>query len=98
MRVKRMADELVEITRIAEPDIHPNENRVDVNYTIFERNKTSGQFKTMQEQHPMRHLSLPEIDLLATSAGLKRLIAEEFLTGYAPSEETWGVCVVLQKI
>jgi hypothetical protein len=97
MRVKRMADELVEITRIAEPDIYPNENRVCVNYTIFERNKTSGQFQTMQEQHPMRHLSLPEIDLLSATAGFNRLVAEEFLTGQVPSAATWGVCVVLQK-
>ena len=97
-RVKRMADEQVEITRIAEPDIHPNENRVDVNYTIFERNKTSGQFQIMKERHPMRHLSLPEIDLLSANAGFKRLDAEEFLTGHAPSETSWGVCVVLQKI
>jgi SAM-dependent methyltransferase len=98
IRVKRMADEQVEIMRIAEPVIHPNENRVDVNYTIFERNKTSGHFQTMQEQHPMRHLSLPEIDWLSATAGFKRLVAEEFLTGHAPSEATWGVCVVLQKI
>jgi SAM-dependent methyltransferase len=98
MRVKRMADQLVEITRIAEPDIHPNENRVDVNYTIFERNKASGHFQTMQERHPMRHLSLPEIDLLSAAVGFKRLLAEEFLTGHVPSEATWGVCVVLQKI
>ncbi len=97
-RVKRMADEQVEITRIAEPDIHSNENRVDVSYTIIERNKTSGQFKIMKEQHPMRHLSLPEIDLLSAAAGFKRLDAEEFLTGNSPSEATWGVCVVLQKI
>lgn len=98
IRVKRMADELVEITRIAEPDIHPNENRVDVNYTIFERNIILGLFQTIQEQHPMRHFSLPEIDLLSATAGFKRLVAEEFLTGDAPSEATWGVCVVLQKI
>ena len=98
VRVKRMADDHVEITRIAEPVIYPNENRVDVNYTIIERNKSSGQFQTMQEQHPMRHLSLPEIDLLSATTRFKRLDAEEFLTGNAPSEVTWGVCVVLQKI
>ena len=97
-RIKRMSDEQVEITRIAEPDLHPNANRVDVNYTIFERNKTTGQFQTMLEQHPMRHLSLPEIDLFSATAGFKRLVAEEFLTGNLPSEETWGVCVVLKKI
>jgi len=98
MRIKRMSDELVEITRIAEPDIHPNANRVDVNYTIFENNKTTGKSQTMLEQHQMRHLSLPEIDLLSATAGFKRLVAEEFLTGNFPSEETWGVCVVLKKI
>ena len=98
IRVKRMSNEQVEITRIAEPVIYLNENRVDVNYTIFERNKTSGHFQTMHEQHPMRHLSLPEIDLFSATAGFKRLVAEEFLTGHSPSEETWGVCVVLQKI
>jgi SAM-dependent methyltransferase len=98
VRVKRMEDKQIEITRIAEPEIFPNENRVDVNYTIFERNKTSGHFQTTQEQHPMRHFSLPEIDLLSTASGFKLLIAEEFLTGQSPSEATWGVCVVLQKI
>ena len=98
IRIKRMADEQVEITRISEPNVHPNENRVDVNYTILECNKTSGHVQTIQEQHPMRHFSLPEIDLLSAMAGFKRLVAEEFLTGQSPSEATWGVCVVLQKV
>jgi SAM-dependent methyltransferase len=98
IRIKRMMDEQVEITRIAEPVIYSNENCVDVKYTIFESNKTSGQIQVMQEQHPMRHLSLPEIDSLSASAGFKRLAAEEFLTGKLPSEATWGVCVVLKKL
>lgn len=98
MRVKRMADKNVDITRIAEPSMHPNENRVDVNYTIYEHNKTTGHFQSMHELHPMRHLSLPEIDFLSSTTGFKRLIAEEFLTGRAPSDATWGVCVVLQKV
>ena len=98
IRIKRMADDQVEIIRIAEPEIFEKENRVNVNYTILERNKISGHFHTTQEHHPMRHFSLPEIDLLCGTAGFKRLLAEEFLTGNSPSESTWGVCVVLQKI
>lgn len=98
VRVKRMTDELVEITRIAEPHLHPNDNCVDVKYTIFERNKSLDHIQTIQEMHSMRHFSLPEIDLLATTYGFKRIIAEEFMTGRTPSEETWGVCVVLEKI
>ena len=96
-RVKRMSDEHVEVMRIAEPHLYPNENRVDVEYTICAKEKASGDIQTLTELHPMRHFSLPEIDLFANAAGLKRIAAEEFLTANVPSENTWGVCVILQK-
>ena len=96
-RVKRMFDEQVEVTRVAEPRIYPNENRVDVNYTIFAKERASNSIQTFAELHPMRHFSLPEIDLFADAAGLKRVGTEEFLTGNEPSEMTWGVCVTLQR-
>lgn len=98
VRVKRMADDQVEITRIAEPTILANENRVDVNYTIYAHDLATDTVQTLQETHPMRHLSLPEIDFLAGSTGFERIEAEEFLSGQAPSEDTWGVCVTLKRI
>ena len=97
VRVKRMVDDQVEVTRIAEPVTHTSENRVDVHYTIFARELATGAVYTLHEIHPMRHFSLPEIDLLAETHGFERIGAEEFSTGQAPSEETWGVCVILQK-
>lgn len=98
VRVKRMADDQVEITRLAEPTIRPNENRVDVNYTIFARDKASGVVQITTEIHPMRHFSLPEIDLLAHQNNFKRIGAEEFLSSKPAGEDTWGVCVTLKKI
>jgi SAM-dependent methyltransferase len=98
VRVKRMSDEQVEITRIAEPVIYPNENRVDVNYTIYSRNLGENSLQTMQETHPMRHFSLPEIDIVAGVHGFEMVTAEEFLTGNVPSESTWGACVILKRI
>ena len=98
VRVKRMANEAIEIVRIAEPTLHPNENCVDVNYTIFARDLASGVCEVMTETHPMRHFSLPELDLLARVSGFAVVGAEEFLTGNRPSEETWGVCVILKKV
>lgn len=98
VRVKRMGNDQVEITRIAEPVIHPNENRVDVNYTIYSHELGTGSVQTLQETHPMRHFSLPEIDILAGVHGLEVITAEEFLTGNVPSESTWGVCVILKRI
>lgn len=98
VRVKRMADNEVEITRIAAPNILENENIVEVNYTIFSRNKHTGSITSFEELHPMRHFSTPEILLLARAHGFELLRSEEFLTGKAPSKDTWGVCYVLQKV
>ena len=97
VRVKRMADDAIEITRIAEPILRQNENCVDVNYTIFARDLAVGVVETMAETHPMRHFSLPELDLIAQISGFAVVGAEEFLTGSRPSEETWGVCFVMKR-
>ncbi|MGA7983258.1 MAG: class I SAM-dependent methyltransferase [Chromatiaceae bacterium] len=97
VRIKRMAGEGVEITRLAEPLCLPNDNRVDVNYSLFVRDTLSGRVETLAETHPMRHFSLPELDLVGETAGFERLGTEEFLTGAAPSEAIWGLCVVLRK-
>jgi SAM-dependent methyltransferase len=98
VRVKRLSGDGAEITRIAEPVNRVNENAVDVHYTIFARALPSGEFESFSEIHPMRHFSIPEIDLLASAAGFQRICAEEFLTGEHPSASTWGVCFALRKI
>lgn len=98
VRIKRMADEAMEIVRIAEPEIYPNENRVDVHYTIFATDRVTGLVQTLEETHPMRHFSLPEIDLLGEFHGFTRVGVEEFMTGNKPDESTWGVCVALKRV
>jgi SAM-dependent methyltransferase len=98
VRIKRLAEPGVEITRLAEPVVHPNENRVDVNYAIIVRNTVTTACETFAEVHPMRHFSLPELDLFAEAAGFERLCAEGFLTGAQPGEDTWGLCVVLRRL
>jgi len=35
VRAKKLEDEKIQVTRIAVPEIYPNENRVDVNYQLF---------------------------------------------------------------
>lgn len=98
VRVKRLADGDLEIVRIAEPVLYPNENRVDVNYTVYARNSGDETCSVFTESHPMRHFSLPELNFLAAGTGFRRLAAEEFLTGSVPGENTWGVCLVMEKV
>lgn len=97
VRVKRVSNDQIAITRIAEPVSEPNLNRVDVHYTLFIADLESRQITSFEEAHRMRHFSLPELDILASRHGFTRINAEEFGSGTAPGEDTWGVCVVLQK-
>ncbi len=97
VRAKRMADANTAITRIAEPRHHPAENRVDVHYTVFAQDLGTGAVQQLTETHPMRHFSGPELDFVAAQAGFDRVLAQEFGTGRAPGEDTWGVCFAYRK-
>lgn len=96
-RIKRLSNETIEVTRLAEPQIHYNDNAVDVNYEVIIKDKISGKLITLLEKHPMRHFSIPEIELMAKLTGFELIKVEEFLTINPTSEKTWGVCFILRK-
>jgi SAM-dependent methyltransferase len=96
VRIKRMADDQIEITRLAEPVLHPNENRVDVRYHVFVRDLQSGMVKELRETHVMRYFFMPELKLFAMQSGFKNIHAEEWQSGKSPGIDTWGACIVLQ--
>jgi SAM-dependent methyltransferase len=98
VRVKRVANKEIEITRIAEPKTINNKNRIDISYTLYIKNLLSGKVDIIKEIHSVRHFSLPEIDILCEMFGFKRILAEEFKTGKKIDEHTWGPCVLLKKI
>jgi SAM-dependent methyltransferase len=96
VRIKRMADDEIEVTRLAEPAMRPDENLVEVNYHVFIRNKATEAVKELREKHAMRYFFRPEIELFAAQTGFKVVDAEEWLSGKAPGEDTWGVCFVMK--
>jgi SAM-dependent methyltransferase len=98
LRLKRMEEENIKITRIAEPTAYPNESRVDVKYTIYAQDVSSLHGRIIQELHSMRHFSLQELDLLAQLTGFERVRAEEFLSGDVLSERTWSACLLMRKL
>jgi SAM-dependent methyltransferase len=96
VRVKELENEEFSILRIAEPAMRPNENAVDVNYTLWIKNRAADTLEIVRETHRMRYLFRPEIDSLAEQAGLHILEAREWMTGREPSLDTWGVYFVAQ--
>lgn len=97
-RIKRLEDDTNSVLRIAESVSYFDKNVVEVNFEIHVIDKATNELQILNETHPMRHFSLPEIDLLAKMTGFEIVNCEEFLTKNNPDDKTWGVCVVLKKI
>ncbi|WP_412467662.1 class I SAM-dependent DNA methyltransferase [Pedobacter sp. KLB.chiD] len=97
-RTKTLQNEVIQITRHANPIINTEQNIVEVNYTIEVKELKDGTTFHIKESHPMRHFSKPEVELLAYATGFEVIHNEEFLGKAIPSAETWGVCYILRKL
>ena len=93
-RVKKMENDEISVERFARPVHKINENVVEVNYEINITDKKTGELEKLNECHPMRYFSKPEIELALDCVGFELLGAEEWLTKCEPSKDTWGVCFV----
>ena len=91
VRIKRLEDEEILITRIAEPVMHPNENLVDVNYQVFIKDKSSDAVEELQETHRMRYLFKPEVQLLLRESQMQIVTCREWMSDQEASWNTWGV-------
>jgi len=96
-RIKRIENNKIKIIRFAEPVIYYNRNVVDVNYEIIIEDKQTEKITVIRETHPMRHFSLPEIQLLASCTGFELINSEEWITQKELSENTWGACFILKR-
>lgn len=92
VRIKRLEDEAITVTRIAEPTLHANDNVVDVNYTIIINDRDGGAAEELRELHRMRYFFRPEIDLFATQAGLQIIAAQEWMKKTEPGANSWNAC------
>ena len=97
VRVKRMESDRFAVTRIAEPKLDAAGSVCAVDYTIFVRDKDSGRIEQINEVHRMRFFNLGELRMAAENAGLRLLDSCEWMTGHAPSIESWGVCAIFGR-
>jgi SAM-dependent methyltransferase len=97
-RIKRVENDSIQLTRIAEPELDIASSVVTVRYTMFAQSKANLALTSFREEHRMRYFLPTEIDLLAHHAGFAVERSEEFLTGLPASDRTWGVAYLLRKI
>jgi SAM-dependent methyltransferase len=98
VRVKRLEDGDVKITRIAEPMMHYNKNVVDVHYQLLIEENESKHLAKLTELHKMRYLFLPEIEYFSGKAGLSLVDSCQWMSKEPLSNKSWYGFVVLKKI
>jgi SAM-dependent methyltransferase len=94
VRVKRLQDEAIQVTRVAEPVMYPDQNWVDVNYQVFIKDLKTETVTELNESHRMRYLFTPEVNLLFAQAGFTPVASGEWLTDQPANFDTWGVYFV----
>lgn len=95
VRIKRLEDDEISVTRIASPVLHPNDNLVDVNYQVFIFDKSRGAVEELQETHQMRYLFKPEVDLLVAPQ-FEFVECREWISEQKPGFSTWSVYFVVR--
>jgi SAM-dependent methyltransferase len=91
VRVKRMHDERVQVTRLAEPVLHASRNVVDVRYEVQIRDRATGAVQTLHEVHEMRYLFKPEVELMLGSCGFVPVASGAWMTGQDAGTQSWNV-------
>ena len=94
VRVKRLEDEKISVTRIAEPVMHPNANLVDVNYQVFIKNRENGAVEELQETHKMRYIFKPEVESLLVRNQLELTAFGKWMSNSEPGFNSWNVYFV----
>ena len=97
VRQKRLENKDIEVLRIAEPTMFPNENVVDVNYCVQIKQKGSGKVTELNETHKMRYLFIPEI-LQFSSKWFSLKTNFVWMKDSTPDFNDWlSVCTLIKK-
>ena len=94
MRVKRLEDKEIKVTRLAEPVLHSEDNIVDVNYTVFVEVKSTSEIHCVEEQHRMRYLFVPEIAELMRRGNWRALKTFAWMGDQEPDADHWAGCAL----
>jgi SAM-dependent methyltransferase len=98
VRMKRMENELLRVSRVAEPEMDYSKNLVTVNYDVFIQDKSSQSIEEVREAHHMRYFFEPEMRSFLEDSELRILEAKEWMTGKRLSCSSWNAVFVCQKV
>ena len=96
-RIKRLENEKIKVTRIAEPVMHPDENVVDVNYDVFIKDIDSKKIIEKEELHKVRYFFDTELDMICKQVGFVIKQKYEWLSDKNPDFNSWNVVWIVKN-
>ena len=96
-RIKRLENEKIKVTRIAEPVLHPDENVVDVNYDVFIKDIDSKKIIEKEELHKVRYFFDTELDMICKQVGFVIKQKYEWMSDKNPDFNSWNVVWIVKK-
>ena len=97
VRIKRLENKNIKITRLAEPIIHSKKNIVDLNYYIFIEDKISKKLVEKKEIHKMRYFFDTELDFFCETIGFNVLNKYEWMSDKVPDFKSWNVVWIVKN-
>jgi len=96
-RIKRLVNEKIKVTRIAEPVMHPDENVVDVNYDVFIKDIDSKKIIEKEELHKVRYFFDTELDMICKQVGFVIKQKYEWMSDKNPDFNSWNVVWIVKN-
>lgn len=96
-RIKRLENDLIKVTRIAEPVIYPQQNTVDVHYDVFIQDQNNKEVVEKNELHKMRYFFDMELHLICEQIGFEVLDKFKWMSSDSPSLDSWNVVWILRN-
>ena len=98
VRIKRLENKQIKVTRIAEPVLYPQKNIVDVNYDLFIENKRGGGIVHIKEVHKMRYFFDTELEIICNQVGFEVEQKYKWMSYKNPDFNSWNVVWIAKKI
>ena len=97
IRIKRLMNEKIKVTRIAEPTTNVETNTVDVNYDMFIEEIDSKKIIERKEIHNMRYFFDDELYMICKKIGLDIKQKYEWMSNKNPDQNSWNVVWVVKN-
>lgn len=97
-RVKRLENNDIKVTRVAEPSLKPKSNITKVSFDVFIEDKNQKLLVEKKETHYMRYLFDTELELICKETGFEINKKFEWMTSKSPDFNSWNVVWVVKKL